>query len=357
MGIENGELPDADHVAESIGLSIFNGLINAVYGSLTNLVPRLEYSLFNGTSDIDLGTSSTGIMVVDDTTVTDGLLLEKRNVFIGELYDDYDSSVDTAKWEEDGTETETTTYIRVSGLGKYLRTHTSTGLDLKQASGWSEVAFKCAGSWATGGGTTADAQNINVYLTDGSNDVLIGSFGMNTGTRSSGSLTAGYMVIKIDNTNEEAYMSKAQVGTVNDTGGNDWGSAIDISSLTKYCLKFTTPSPSGSGPSANVDVYNVVYAKASDFSGGNELVFATNDFSPGVTINNVVPCLVFNEDEFSSVSHAVKAGGVWDSVENSKICYLSNTGTSLYYKVTITDSDTDRLLKISMLGIQYNIHT
>ena len=334
MAIIDGSTASADDINNSIG-SIVSDMIRADAAGDISLEKDYVNNI-NGSGSVNAGfeivTFSSPLATYND-----------YSSFCGELYDDYDSSVDTTKWASDYTLSETTEYVKSTSTTNVcnLFFNTSTGLDLKQADGYSEIALKVVGGTYLSSGLAT--HNHRFWFTDGSTTSATNFFGYTNGTSSYTSTT--YIFIRIDHSAETAYYYMS--------GSRTNSGSIDLSSLSNYYLKFEASVSSGSDDNSKVEIYDVVYSKASDIS---TMEYISNDLNPGESYDTAILYENLNDTELTLVNSFSADSSNYQTFTNESMNAITNTGTSAIFKMVPSSSDSDFLLKIGNQGVRYNLY-
>lgn len=261
--------------------------------------------------------------------------------FGGTQYDAFNSSVDTTKWQGSGTMTETTTQINRTETGStdcYIRAHTTTGLDLKQADGFAEIAF--------GGSITTDASGTNthnhqIYLTDGSTEVAVASYSDSfLGTKAEDF----FCYIKITRATQIA-----DCYVYSSTGLLAGSTGVSVAALTKYCFKVRGQSTNG----AVVAITNVVYAKASNVSA---LSFTTTDIATTATLANAIVYFAKEDNLTQTFQFTSDAGSHYETLSQTAVNEFGSYSAGAQIRVTTAVTDSDYLIKLGGIGIKYNLY-
>ena len=338
MAIENGNVADADEVLNAFGL-LFKNMAQPFFdrdyegwqGGLPT-VSKFKYlaakSGDNYKAEYDSSSSTVyvGNAVFDNTYFYAATTVDDCN----------DSSIDTSVWSYGssglGSVSETTTLKIDSGDGSgggsaYAIANQTNATDLKATITEVIVGINYLSGYSTGG-----TGSCSIYLTDGSNNVLLFQMKNNGTETNSGS---GYIrVISNPSTN------KVRVYSIGISGGGGGtvptnGSEIDCSSLgSNWWMKFTV----GTSYARNrINIYN--FAEITGAANSKDYIsYATTSSS---TITNAITIVNTTlNGGLATYYLSANNGTNWESVTDSQIHRFTNTGTQLKVKITLTEPST-----------------
>ncbi len=338
--IKNGELADADDIMNTFGQLYKNSLqslFNADYeGFNTNLmakagIPDLKNLIY------DTGLSSTYYSGVSK-------------------YDFSGSTLDSKYW----TKTESNTHATVTQSTGQISVNYSYANSSPYEYGYAEIisngsvgnyitancVFLLSYTWSYTNANATTSGVPSIEITDGSTSVTVKSYRAGTdGADSSGS---SFCRLNINKTNKTAKWTENLMDTEDST------TSLSTLGAGNWYLKFKASGYSDesggdyrSGSNITLKVLKKLESTAAEFI----IPVGTADS----TVSNIIPVLNYLSEGTATATFQISAdgGSNWTTCTDATICDITNTGTELQLKATLTD-DGLNISALSEYGIIYN---